>query len=122
LLDGEGLAGTFSERFDRPLVGPRVRLEHRHLQHRAQQAWIAVHVRTSDRLTDEVDVLPSHHGAEQDTTMLGLITPGGTEGYFAEGGPVAVTPAPPPPDLERLQQAAEKYQCQLVGAPLTSRT
>jgi len=25
--------------------------------------------------------------AEEDTTMLGLITPGGTEGYFVEGGP-----------------------------------
>jgi quercetin dioxygenase-like cupin family protein len=57
--------------------------------------------------------------AEQDTTMLGLVTPGGTESYFAEGGPVATSATPPPPDLDRLRQAAEKYQCEIVGPPLT---
>jgi quercetin dioxygenase-like cupin family protein len=59
--------------------------------------------------------------AEEDTTMLGLITPGGTEGYFVEGGPVATTPAPPPPDFERLKQAAEKDHCEIVGPPLAPR-
>lgn len=59
--------------------------------------------------------------AEEDTTMLGLVTPGGTEAYFVEGGPVATTPTPPPPDLNRLQRAAEKFECQIVGPPLTSR-
>jgi quercetin dioxygenase-like cupin family protein len=66
--------------------------------------------------------IPHTFLAEEDTTMLGLVTPGGTEGYFVEGGPVATTPAPPPPDLERLQRAAEKYQCELTGPPLTPRT
>jgi quercetin dioxygenase-like cupin family protein len=65
--------------------------------------------------------IPHTFLAEKDTTMLGLITPGGTEGYFTEGGPVATTPTPPPPDLERLQQAAEKFQCELVGPPLAPR-
>ena len=66
--------------------------------------------------------IPHTFLAEEDTTMLGLIAPGGTEGYFVEGGPVAATPAPPPPDLERLQRAAEKYHCELTGPPLTPRT
>ncbi len=41
--------------------------------------------------------IPHTFLAEKDTTMLGLITPGGTEGYFTEGGPVATTPTPPSP-------------------------
>ena len=66
--------------------------------------------------------IPHTFLAEQDTTMLGLITPGGTEGYFVEGGPVATTSTPPPPDLERLQEAALKFRCEIVGPPLTPRT
>lgn len=54
--------------------------------------------------------------------MLGLVTPGGTEAYFVEGGPVATTPTPPPLDLDRLQKTAEKFECQIVGPPLTPRT
>jgi quercetin dioxygenase-like cupin family protein len=57
--------------------------------------------------------------AEEDTTMLGLVSPGGTEAFFAEGGPVATTATPPPPDLERLQRAAERNQCEFVGPPLS---
>ena len=57
--------------------------------------------------------------AEEDTTMLGLVSPGGTEAFFIEGGPVATSATPPPPDLERLQRAAERNQCEFVGPPLT---
>ena len=57
--------------------------------------------------------------AEQDTTMLGLVSPGGTEAFFTEGGPVATSATPPPPDLERLQRAAERNQCEFVGPPLS---
>jgi mannose-6-phosphate isomerase-like protein (cupin superfamily) len=57
--------------------------------------------------------------AEEDTAMLGLITPGGTEAFFAEGGPVATSATPPPPDLERLQRAAGHNQCEFVGPPLS---
>src|ERR1700759_5317720 len=57
--------------------------------------------------------------AEEDTAMLGLVTPGGTEAFFTEGGPVATSATPPPPDLERLQRAAEHHQCDFVGPPMT---
>ncbi|HEY4701884.1 MAG TPA: hypothetical protein VIH64_08345, partial [Streptosporangiaceae bacterium] len=57
--------------------------------------------------------------AEEDTTMLGLVSPGGTEAFFTEGGPVATTATPPPPDLERLLRAAEQNQCEFVGPPLS---
>lgn len=66
--------------------------------------------------------VPHTYLAEEDTTMLGLVTPGGTEGFFVEAGPVATTPTPPAPDFERLQRAAEKYEYELVGPPLTPRT
>ena len=57
--------------------------------------------------------------AEEDTTMLGLVSPGGSEAFFAEGGPVATTATPPPPDLERLQRAAERNRCEFVEPPLS---
>ena len=57
--------------------------------------------------------------AEEDTTMLGLVSPGGTEAFFTEGGPVATSDTPPPPDLERLQRAAEHHQCEFTGPPLS---
>lgn len=57
--------------------------------------------------------------AEEDTAMLGLVSPGGTEAFFTEGGPVATSDTPPPPDLERLVRAAEKYQCEFTGPPLS---
>jgi quercetin dioxygenase-like cupin family protein len=56
--------------------------------------------------------------AEQDTTMLGLVSPGGTEAFFVEGGPVATSATPPPPDRERLQRAAEQNGCEFVGPPM----
>jgi quercetin dioxygenase-like cupin family protein len=57
--------------------------------------------------------------AEEDTTMLGLISPGGTEAFFVEGGPVATASTPAPPDLQRMERAAQKYACEFVGPPLT---
>jgi hypothetical protein len=57
--------------------------------------------------------------AEQDTTMLGMVTPGGTEAFYVEGGPVADGPEPPPIDMERMQAAARAHDCELVGPPLT---
>ena len=55
--------------------------------------------------------------------MLTLLTPGGGEGLFVEGGrPPEHDGLPPagPPDLERLRQVNEKYGTELVGPPLNA--
>jgi quercetin dioxygenase-like cupin family protein len=54
----------------------------------------------------------------EDATMLGLLTPGGTEAFF-DAGPVATSPAPPPIDMQRLQRAAQENECEFVGPPMT---
>jgi len=62
--------------------------------------------------------LPHTFLSEQDTLMLGLLTPGGTEAYFASG-PVATTATPPPVDVGSMQRAAEESECEFVGPPMT---
>ena len=56
--------------------------------------------------------------SEQDTSMLGLLTPGGTEAFFDYGPPVT-SPTPPPVDAERMQRAAAEHDNEVVGPPLT---
>ena len=56
--------------------------------------------------------------SEEDTTMLGLLTPGGTEAFF-DAGPLVTSLTPPPVDAERMQRAAEENECEFVGPPLT---
>jgi quercetin dioxygenase-like cupin family protein len=102
-----------------------------HIHHTADESmWVVsglVRVRCGD---DEFSLAPGDFAflprgvphtfiAEEDTAMLGLVTPGGTEAFFTEGGPVATSATPPPPDLERLQRAAEHHQCEFVGPPLS---
>jgi quercetin dioxygenase-like cupin family protein len=102
-----------------------------HIHHTADESmWVIsglVRVRCGD---DEFSLAPGDFAflprgvphtfiAEEDTAMLGLVTPGGTEAFFTEGGPVATSATPPPPDLERLQRAAEHHQCEFVGPPLS---
>jgi quercetin dioxygenase-like cupin family protein len=55
-----------------------------------------------------------------EAVMVGLLSPGGSERYFAEAGPPVTGPTPPPPDLERIQRANEKYGCDHVGPPMTA--
>ncbi len=53
--------------------------------------------------------------------MLGLMTPGGGEAFFADGGRPAGAdgfPPPAPPDLEHLQRVARRFATQIVGPPL----
>lgn len=53
--------------------------------------------------------------------MLTLLTPGGGEGMFIEGGrPAEGDGLPPaaPPDIERLKRVSERYGAEIVGPPM----
>jgi hypothetical protein len=50
------------------------------------------------------------------------MTPGGGERFFLEGGRTPEGPSlppPGPPDIPALQHAAELYESEIVGPPLT---
>ena len=54
--------------------------------------------------------------------LLTLLTPGGAEQFFVEGGrhpDGPGLPPPGPPDVERMKRAAEKYASDIVGPPLS---
>jgi quercetin dioxygenase-like cupin family protein len=59
---------------------------------------------------------------DQDAILLGLLTPGGSERYFADVGEPAtslVPPPPGPPDLEAVRRADERWHTEsAVGPPL----
>ena len=53
--------------------------------------------------------------------MLTLLTPGGGEGVFVDGGrPAAYDGFPPatPHDIERLKRVSERYGAEIVGPPM----
>ena len=53
--------------------------------------------------------------------MLTLLTPGGGEGVFIEGGrPAEGDGLPPatPPDIEALKRVSERYGAEIVGPPM----
>jgi mannose-6-phosphate isomerase-like protein (cupin superfamily) len=53
--------------------------------------------------------------------MLGILTPGGGEAFFAAGGRPAEAagfPPPMPPDLELLQRAAVRFGNRIIGPPM----
>jgi len=53
--------------------------------------------------------------------MLTLLTPGGGEGVFIEGGrPAEHAGLPPaaPPDIERLRTVSERFGAEIVGPPM----
>ena len=58
---------------------------------------------------------------DTEAVMVGLVSPAGSERYFAETGPQVTGPTAPAPDLERIRRANEKYGCDHVGPPLTAR-
>ena len=66
--------------------------------------------------------VPHSFRVEGDTgaVMVGLLSPGGGEGYFAEAGVPVTGPNPPQPDLERITRANAKYGNEHVGPPLTA--
>jgi len=54
--------------------------------------------------------------------MLGILTPGGGEAFFAAGGrPAEGDGFPPPaaPDIEQLRRAATQFGNRIVGPPMT---
>jgi mannose-6-phosphate isomerase-like protein (cupin superfamily) len=56
--------------------------------------------------------------------MLTLLTPGGGEGVFIEGGRPAESdglPPPAPPDIEGLKRVSRKYGAEIVGPPMAPR-
>jgi mannose-6-phosphate isomerase-like protein (cupin superfamily) len=61
--------------------------------------------------------------ALSETEVLTLLSPGGSERYFADaGGPAAGPGLPPlvPPDIPRLREAGGKYDIEIVGPPLAA--
>jgi quercetin dioxygenase-like cupin family protein len=66
--------------------------------------------------------IPHSFLVEGDTgaVMVGLVSPGGSERYFAEAGAPVTGPTPPPPDLERIQRANDKYGNDHLGPPMTA--
>ena len=59
---------------------------------------------------------------DEDAVLVGLLSPGGSEGFFADAGQPATTPTPPPgpPDLERVARASAKWNTNsTVGPPLS---
>jgi len=53
--------------------------------------------------------------------MLTLLTPGGGEGVFIEGGrPAEEEGLPPagPPDIEKLKRVSERFGAEIVGPPM----
>jgi quercetin dioxygenase-like cupin family protein len=62
-------------------------------------------------------VVESAEGAH----ILTLLTPGGGERFFVEGGRPPAGPGLPPPgplDIERLERAAEQFGSEIVGPPM----
>jgi mannose-6-phosphate isomerase-like protein (cupin superfamily) len=55
--------------------------------------------------------------------MLTLLTPGGGEGVFIEGGREAEDdglPPAAPPDIERLKRVSERFGAEIVGPPMAA--
>jgi hypothetical protein len=58
---------------------------------------------------------------EEPARMLTLLTPGGGERFFLEGGRPPEGPGlppPGPPDIAKLQRVAPLYGMEIVGPPL----
>lgn len=58
---------------------------------------------------------------ETPARMLTLLTPGGGEGVFIEGGRPAESdglPPPAPPDIEKLKRVTERFGAEIVGPPM----
>ena len=56
--------------------------------------------------------------------MLTLLTPGGGEGVFIEGGrPAENDGLPPaaPPDIDRLKRVSARFGAEIVGPPMAPR-
>ena len=60
----------------------------------------------------------------EDAHVLTLLTPGGGERFFLDGGRVPEGPGLPPPgtapDIEKLKRVAPLYGSEIVGPPLTA--
>ena len=57
--------------------------------------------------------------------MLTLLSPGGGERFFVEGGRTPEGPGlppPGPPDIAKLQQLAPGFGNEILGPPLTPET
>jgi mannose-6-phosphate isomerase-like protein (cupin superfamily) len=61
---------------------------------------------------------------EEDARLLTLLSPGGGEGFFRDGGRPAEGPGlppPGPPDVAKLAQVAPLYGAEILGPPLRPR-
>ena len=59
---------------------------------------------------------------EQPARMLTLLTPGGGEGVFIEGGRPAEAagfPPPTPPDIAALKRVSARFSAEIVGPPIS---
>jgi quercetin dioxygenase-like cupin family protein len=58
---------------------------------------------------------------DEDAHILTLLTPGGGEGFFVDGGREPEGPGlppPGPPDIEKLKRVAALYESDIIGPPL----
>lgn len=101
-----------------------------HIHHAADEAIWVVSGRIRGRCGDDEFVLaaggfallprrvPHTFVAEEDTTLLAVLTPGGTEAFF-DAGPLVTSLTPPPVDAERIQLAAWENECEFAGPPMS---
>jgi mannose-6-phosphate isomerase-like protein (cupin superfamily) len=106
-----------------------------HVHHREDEAFWVLEGEVTMRCGDKTFragpgafvFLPRHvpHSfvVEGDTPvrMLTLLTPGGGEGVFIDGGRPAERdglPPPAPPDIAALKRVSERYGAEIVGPPM----
>jgi mannose-6-phosphate isomerase-like protein (cupin superfamily) len=108
-----------------------------HVHHREDESFWVLEGRVRFRCGDE-DIeaepgsfvflpreVPHTFVVEGDETahILTLLTPGGGERFFIDGGRVPDGPGlppPGPPDIEKLQRVAPPYGMEIVGPPLAA--
>jgi mannose-6-phosphate isomerase-like protein (cupin superfamily) len=62
---------------------------------------------------------------EENAHVLTLVSPGGGEGFFVDGGRTPEAPGLPPagpPDVEKLKRVAPLYGSEILGPPLAPAT
>jgi mannose-6-phosphate isomerase-like protein (cupin superfamily) len=108
-----------------------------HVHQRKDEAFWVLEGRARFRYDDE-DIVAGPHSfvflprgvphtfvveGDEDAHVLTLLTPGGGEGFFLDGGRAAEGPGlppPGPPDIEKLKRVAPLYGAEIIGPPLTA--
>jgi mannose-6-phosphate isomerase-like protein (cupin superfamily) len=104
-----------------------------HIHHREDEAFYVLEGTVTYRCRDDVFTVgagsfvflprgvPHTFRADTQVRMLTLLSPGGGEAFFVEGGRPAERPTLPPPgvpDLATLERVARQFGSEFVGPPL----